>query len=334
MSTLYLTEQRSKVSVTGQRLKVKNDTETLLDVPLHKLERVYVFGNVDITTPAMHSLMREEIDLSFFTYRGQFVGSVGGKMSRNIPLRILQYESYFDENYRLQMAGAFIQAKLKNMIEMIRRYSYNHPEAELKAEVELIAGGRKRLEKAIDIAEIMGIEGYCSRAYFKCFAQMCRTHLNFPGRQKRPSLDPINAMLSLGYTILGNEIAVHLEATSLDPYLGYLHEVRYGRKSLSLDLLEEFRQAVIDPFTLRLINLRVFTEEDFEAAEDMPVRFNNQAFKKYLTEYEKRMDQNVTDKDDQESSWRFTIQQQVEKLRKSIESKTIYKPHNLAGRSG
>lgn len=330
MSTLYLTEQRSKVSVTGQRLKVKTDAETLLDVPLHKLRSVYVFGNIDITTPAMHKLMREEIGLSFFTHRGQFVGSLGGRMSKNIPLRVIQYQSYFAEEYRLQMAGAFIRSKLTNMMEVIRRYSYNHPEVDFKAEVDIISGGRKNLDRAADIAELMGIEGYCSRIYFKCFAQMCRTRLEFPGRHKRPSTDPINAMLSLGYTILGNEIAVLLEAASLDPYLGYLHEVRYGRKSLSLDLLEEFRQAVIDPFTLRLVNLRIFTAEDFESAEDMPLRFSNQAFKKYLTEYEKRMEQISSNKEDKDISWRTTIQQQVDNLRKAVEQKEIYQPHNLS----
>ena len=329
MSTLYLTEQRTKVSITGKRLKVHADKELLLDIPMHKLERVYVFGNIDITTPAMHSLMRAEIDLSFFTARGQYVGSLGGRMSKNIPLRVQQYQSVFDDEYRLPMARIFIVSKLKNMVDLLRRYSYNHPEVDFKREIETIKNGIKRLDSAFSNDEILGIEGSCSRAYFQCFALMCRSDMAFPGRQKHPSIDPINAMLSLGYTILGNEIAVLLEATSLDPFLGYLHTVRYGRRSLALDLLEEFRQALIDPFILRLINLKVFNSSDFNDVEDKPLRFNSEAFKQFLTEYEKRMAEKRSIGEEKEISWRMLIQQQVEKLRQAIETKTIYQPHNI-----
>ncbi len=331
MSTLYLTEQRSKVSITGKRLKVHKDKELLLDIPMHKLERVYVFGNIDITTPAIHSLMRAEIDLSFFTSRGQYVGSLGGRMSKNIPLRVQQYQSVFDDQYRLNMAKILIASKLKNMITMIRKYSYNHPEVDFKKETESLKKGIKRLDTALDNEEIMGIEGNCSRIYFQCFSAMCRADMDFAGRKKHPSTDPINSMLSLGYTILGNEIAVLLEATSLDPYLGYLHAVRYGRRSLSLDLLEEFRQAVIDPFILRLVNLRIFSEKDFIDEEDKPLRFNSESFKHFLNEYEKRMEEDKI-LNEEKSSWRTLVQLQVEKLRLAIETKTVYQPHNLAGK--
>lgn len=328
MSTLYLTEQRSKVSISGKRIKVHAEKELLLDIPMHKIERVYVFGNIDITTPAMHLLMREEIDLSFFSRRGQYVGCLGGKMPKNSPLRVMQYESIFDDDYSLQMAQTFISSKLKNMVAMIRKFAYNHPEVDFKDELRTIKNGLGKLSTATDHAQILGIEGNCSRAYFQCFARMCRSTMIFPGRLMHPSPDPVNAMLSLGYTILGNELAALLEGASLDPYLGYLHKVRYGRRSLSLDLLEEFRQAIIDPFTLRLINLKLFSEDDFEEVEGKPPQFKQDSFKKYLAEYEKRMATALAENDEQESNWRNVMQQQVELLRQSIETKTIYQPHN------
>lgn len=328
MSTLYLTEQGTRISLKGQRLILKRDEELLMDIPLRKISRLFLFGNIQLTTPALHALLEEEVDVSFFSARGRFKGSLGGAMSRNIPLRVAQYESWSDQGYRLQIAQRLIEAKLRNMVLFLRRYQYNYPEVDFSLSIKTIQDGMSQLTATTKTDSILGIEGYCSREYFKCFAVMCRGSLQFPGRQMHPSPDPINALLSLGYTLVASEISAVLEAMSIDPYLGYLHGIRYGRKSLALDLLEEFRQAIVDPMTLRIINLRIFTEDDF-VETPKGVRLTSPAFKTYLREYEKRMEEARVKVQDQKLNWRSVIQKQIGKLVICIQEREIYCPHNL-----
>lgn len=327
MATLYLSEQGSKVSRSGQRLIVKRDDELLLDIPLRKLSRIFIFGNVQLTTQAITALFEEEIDVAYFSARGRYKGSLGGVMSKNIPLRVAQYRSWFDEDFKIGMGRNLIVAKLTNMQQVAQRYRYNHPEADFAESIKSIKKGISNLATASSTESIMGIEGYCSREYFKCFAVMCRTSLEFTGRNKHPSTDPINALLSLGYTLVTTEIGAILEAMSIDPYLGYLHGVRYGRKSLALDMVEEFRQAIVDPFTLRLINLRMYTEEDFQKTEN-GMRLYGPAFKNYIAEYEKKMDEANVSWQGENCSWRKLILYQIEELEQSILENREYRPHN------
>lgn len=329
LSILYLCEQNTKISKRGHRLLVEKDDQSILDIPIRKVERIFIFGNIQITTQAMSILLEEQVEVAFFSLRGRFKGSLSGPMSKNISLRIAQYECWHDETVKLHMGRQFIQSKMLNMINVLQRYSYNHPEADFKKQIDIIRHSITRLSETSSIDEIMGIEGYGSRVYFGCFAQMCRRELIFPGRYKHPSSDPINALLSLGYTLVGSEIAALLEAMSLDPYLGFLHSVRYGRQSLALDLLEEFRQAIIDPFTLKLINKKIFSEKDFELAEGGGMQLIDRAFRRYIDHYEDRLNRASVKGPDGKLSWREVMQIQTRELGHAIQEKRPYRAHNF-----
>src|SRR3990172_5053911 len=140
-----------------------------------------------------------------------------------------------------------------------------------------------------DVNSVMGVEGAAASVYFEAFGKMLRKELGFERRQRRPPKDPVNALLSLGYTLIGNEMHSMICAVGFDPYIGFFHGIDYGRPSLALDLIEPFRHAIIDRFTLYLVNNHILTEKDFDDKADEGVLLNDDARKRYFAEYEKYM---------------------------------------------
>lgn len=187
---------------------------------------------------------------------------------------------------------------------------------------------QKRLWEKQTSNEILGIEGICSHIYFEAFGRMFRGEIEFHGRNRRPPRDPINVMISLGYTFLTKEVCNVLDAESFEMYLGFLHGIRYGRKSLALDMVEEFRQPVIDRLVIRFFNKRIFTKFDFTTDED-GILLNEDGFKKFCKEFERWM----TDKSfaGNEMSFRSRIRKQVSQLKKAIQGDSIYRPFKWEG---
>lgn len=181
-------------------------------------------------------------------------------------------------------------------------------------------------ERAQTSGSLLGIEGSCTRAYFTAFGRMLREGFPWTGRSRRPPKDPPNALLSLGYVLITNEVSCILSALSLDPYVGFFHGLRYGRVSLALDLVEEFRHGLIDALTLDLLNRRHFALEDFTAGEDGAVLLDSEGLRRYLTLYETRLGGAITDSSDQATTWRGLVRQQAETMRQAILTGSRYKP--------
>jgi CRISP-associated protein Cas1 len=162
--------------------------------------------------------------------------------------------------------------------------------------------------------EIRGLEGAGSGTYFRQFGKMLST-VGFPGRKRRPATDPANSLLSLGYVMVGNELSSLLEARGFDPAIGFLHGVRYGRSSLALDVVEVFRQPVVDRLTLRLLNLGQIKPDDFEGGQK-GLRMRPEALKRYFERYEEQL---RTPSEGAESpSWRERLKHQVEAVREMV----------------
>lgn len=184
---------------------------------------------------------------------------------------------------------------------------------------------QETLEARETIQQIMGVEGICSQIYFKAYGKMFKCRLRFEDRNRRPPRDPINVILSLGYTFLTREVSLALETESFEMYLGFLHGLRYGRKSLPLDIVEEFRQPVIDRLALRMFNKGMLGEYDFEEEEDA-VRLTEEGFGKFCKEFERWM----TDKtfSDNDMGFRSRIKSQAVILKQAIQDKMPYRPYS------
>jgi len=338
MPPLYLTEQGAVLRKEGNRFTVTKDEMTLLTVPSFKVDAVMVFGHVQITTQAIAFLLENGIDTSFFTIAGRLKGKLAAIESKNVLLRVRQFERAKEERFCFTMAQQIVQAKLANARAVLMRHARNHQEIDLKTEIDELGALVRRVMTEADISIVRGLEGHGSALYFRAFAQMLRAELGFDGRNRRPPTDPVNGMLSLGYVLLTHELAGLVAAHSFDPYVGFYHDLRYGRVSLALDLVEEFRHPVVDSFVLWLANKRVMQPDDFTRQEDGGVMLKPEPFKRFLRSYEERMQRSVHMRtpnsdtgEDKKITWRDIFRSQVQQLVHAVQSGEPYQPFFAEG---
>ena len=288
---LYLTEQGAVLRKAGDRLLVEKEDEVLLDLPYHKLESVLLFGNVQVTTQAMAELLEKGVTLSLFSRQGMYRGALSPARGKNIELRVAQFEAYRDTARALALAKAIVQAKIANGLAVLNRYrEKNEVSADFDARRDSLAQTLASVTGAENVAAADGFEGAAAHAYFDCLMEFNRSAMKWPGRKKHPSTDPLNALLSLVYTLIMHELAGLIEGVGLDPYLGFLHQVDYGRPSLALDLMEAFRHPVADRLVLTLVNKQMLGEEDFRSGGERPgVFLTPPAMKRFFAEYERWM---------------------------------------------
>lgn len=325
MAVIYIKEQGAVVQKKGGRIAVSKNAQPLMEFPVSNINGIALMGNVQVTAQALHFLMQQGIDISHYTYGGQYLGQTAAESSKNIFLRLSQYELYNNETRRLEMAAAIVANKISNQLCVISRHRWEGC-PEWKKDAEQIRKLQEKISTAETTNELLGIEGMCSNIYFRTFGRMFCCDFEFHGRNRRPPRDPINVIISLGYTFLTKEICSALEAESFEPYLGFLHGIRYGRKSLALDIVEEFRQPVIDRMALKMFNKRMLSKYDFENGEDRVI-LNTDGFRKFCTEYEKWMTGKASGED--KSGFRRIIRRQVGSLKQCIQKGTLYVPFSL-----
>lgn len=323
MSVIYIKEQGAYLEKRGERLVVCKSRNQLLDIPVANIENIAMIGNVGMTTPLLHYLMEKGVDVSYFSYGGKYLGHTYAETSRNVFLRLAQYDNYQDVAKRLDMAKAIVRNKVGNQIRLIEHFRWTDVKYDWKADVKQLEIQQRHVGDMETSSQILGIEGLCSNIYFKSFGKMFKCKFVFEGRNRRPPKDPINVILSLGYTFLTREVSSALEAESFEMYLGFLHGLRYGRKSLALDIVEEFRQPVIDRLALRIFNKGMLGEFDFETGDDY-VTLNEDGFCTFCKEYERWMSDKAFSGG--EVSFRNRIKQQALSLKKAIQKKEAYVP--------
>lgn len=289
MTSLYLMEQGLLVRQNGERLILYRDNAAIAEVPLMKIERVIVFGHVHLTTGALTALLRHGIDTTFLSWHGRLKGRLVALESKNIPLRWKQYERAHDEAFASELARRIVRAKVQSSMRVLSRYQRNHPEWSAQEAINQLQRTLQTLEEPQSLSSLRGLEGQAAAAYFQAYGSMFRRELRFRKRSRRPPRDPVNAALSLGYSLLFNEALAVVSSVGFDPYLGFFHAPEYGRCSLALDLMEEFRAAIVDRLVLTLFNTEVLDAADFTTSENAGVWFSPEAKKRFLREYEETM---------------------------------------------
>lgn len=300
LNTLYVTTPNVYLSLDGENIVLLQEQSELGRVPLHNLEGIVCFGYRGVSPALMGACVEKGIGLCFLTQHGRFLARVTGPVSGNVLLRETQYFRAADEMQSLAIAKSFLLGKIYNGRWCLERVKRDHPmridQEKLGSAIGQMLQSLAKLENAGSRSELMGIEGIAAKAYFGEFSQMILRNEDvsaFDGRTRRPPLDPVNAMLSFAYTLLGNEIAGALETVGLDPAVGYLHTVRPGRASLALDLLEELRAPLADRFVVTQINLGIFTEKDFLKKENGAIFMTDDARKLFLSAWQKRKQETI-----------------------------------------
>lgn len=294
--------------------------EVLLELPCADIDQVMLFGNVQVTTQALQELLQHGIELSIFTFSGKLIGQLTPPKTKNIFLRIDQFQRQQDEQFCLRQGQHSVQQKIHGMIQILKGYQKNHPEAFAREELQQLEDFSAQAKAATTTASLLGIEGAASAAYFKLFGRMFQPPWQFSGRTRRPPKDPINAVLSFGYVIVGAELQSLLDGVGFDSYLGFYHTVAYGRPSLALDLLEEFRHSLVDRLALNLFNLGVMNADDFSPVPEGGIYLATSGKKKFFTHYERLLGQFRSDTDTaaKKPAYRAVFQQRIAELAQQV----------------
>lgn len=330
MSTIYITEIGSIVHISSRHIVVTKGKNKLLQLPLIKVDRLLLFGNIQITSQAAGVLLDEGIEVCYLSTNGRFRGKLQPAESKNVLLRVAQYERFLDDVFQVELARTIVTGKINNGIALIKRYQDNYPNVDFSQEIELIEKTLSKIPSQKTVESIMGSEGLATAVYFKAFGKMFRKELKFDKRTRRPPKDPVNAILSFGYTLITNEIFSMITAHGLDPYIGFLHGLSYGRPSLALDLVEEFRHPFIDRFTLSLFNNDILSVNDFEPVENQGVYLTGDARKLFFEHYDRRINEKFKlPNTETETSFRQLFKSQTLNLSKAILSKGEYVPFRI-----
>lgn len=253
----------AQVGQRGDMFTVSVKGEVVQKMPGHQLRAIYLYGAVQLTAQAVQTALELDIDVSYFSPAGRFLGMLRGLPTSGVDARIGQYEFFQKDVVRLRLAREIIRAKIHNQRVLLMRNG-DAPESVLKKMAEL----RDGVADVTDRTQLLGYEGMAAAFYFEHFTSMLKGRgeawrFDFQGRNKRPPRDPVNALLSLAYSMLAKELTGVIHAVGLDPFLGFLHQPRYGRPALALDLMEEFRPLIADSVVISLINRGELGVDDF-----------------------------------------------------------------------
>ncbi len=292
MATLYLNEQRSIVKKRDGYLIVQYPDKRSIEVPLIKVSQVVVSGDVTLTTPALHTLLEMGIEVCFLSMYGHFRGRLSPPVAKNALLRREQYRAHADQERALKLAQVCVTGKLENMRTILLRANRSLQDGEVAEATVAIRNMIHQVPQSMKIGSLLGIEGNGSAAYFGVFGKLLRDLMTFVRRRRRPPTDPVNAMLSLGYTLLLHQVSSAVQIVGLDPYVGFLHQPRYGRPALVLDLMEEFRPIIADSVVLNIVNHRILSNQDFHEELGV-VHLKPEARKTFYAKFEERLQEEL-----------------------------------------
>lgn len=305
LNTLYITSDDAYVRKEQETFVVEiKDNEgnwkKAFQAPIHTIENIVCFGFKPLTPQLMAFCAENNVGISYLAETGKFLARVYGAQKGNVLLRKAQYSISDNEFESLKIARPIIAAKVANYRNLLLRHQRNHPDIcpdSVFYASELLGNRLQKIQNAESLNELNGYEGECATIYFGELTNLITTQkddFKFTQRSKRPPLDPANALLSFLYAILANDVRSALETVGLDPQVGFLHQIRPGRPSLALDLMEEFRAYLGDRIMLNLINLKQVTIKDFEFRESGEVRISDSARKEILSAYQKRKLEEIT----------------------------------------
>lgn len=292
LNTLYVTMPDAYLSKDGQNVVVSVNQQEVFRIPSINIEGIVTFGYMGASPGLMKLCSDNGISLTFLSPNGRFISRIQCATRGNVLLRKAQYSLSDDEERSLHVAKLIIAAKIQNYRNILKRYCRDYGECrEVETAVKILEANKRHTLNAEDKTKLMGFEGMASNAYFDVLPKLIlnqKESFPFNGRNRRPPKDEVNAMLSLAYTLIANDISAALETVGLDPYVGFLHSLRPGRTSLALDIMEEFRAYLGDRFVFSLINKRQITPKDFLHQGDNGVILTDTGRKTFLTAWQNR----------------------------------------------
>ncbi|SPE58788.1 CRISPR-associated endonuclease Cas1 [Verrucomicrobia bacterium] len=341
MPTACVLQSDCSVHLKSERLEVwRRDAasgaeEILREIPIRDTERLIIAESVQITSHAMAALLRSDIPVNVLAWNGQFLGGFLPATNAHGLARLRQYQRTLDPAYALQMAGRVVTAKLYNQRRVLQRLSASRgeaeePEDEVKAAVKEALTWLDTLFASIgrsqSVDELRGYEGAATARYFQAWATFLPPEFPFERRSSRPPLNPVNACISFGATLLYHEAVAFIHSHGLDPSLGLLHATEDGRWSLALDLIEPFRPALVESLALDLFSHGMVNEGCFEP-KNSGVYLNEDGRRRFILQYERRMErQFMSECAGHRSSLRQQLENQAVMYKAALEQPERFEP--------
>ena len=301
LNTLYVTTPDAYLSLDGENIVILKGEAELLRLPLHNIESIITFNYTGASPALMGACAEKNIALTFMTQNGRFLARITGEVKGNVTLRKAQYNLSNSDIESAKIAKNMIVGKIYNSKWMIERATRDHALSldveKLKTVSKFLSNSIKYVSDSDNLEQIRGFEGEAASQYFSVFDDLIlqqKEYFYFKGRNKRPPLDNVNAMLSFIYTLLVHDIGAALETIGLDPYVGFLHKDRPGRISLALDLMEELRSIYADRFVIYLINMKIINEKGFIQKENGAVIMDDATRKNILSAWQSRKQEEIT----------------------------------------
>jgi CRISPR-associated protein Cas1 len=328
------------------------------------VDRLIAGETVHFTSPALAEVLRRGIPIQFFSWKGQFLGNFLPAQNHHGWVRLRQYQKTLDPSFALHAAGRIVTAKLYNQRRVLQRLAASRAaedecrapaapsdagpqpptpqpfharapappsEAEttkpsLDATLAWLESLFAAIHKSQTIDELRGYEGAAAARYFQVWAEFLPVAFPFERRSTRPPLNPVNACISFGATLVYNEAVACAHGHGLDPALGTLHATEDGRWSLALDLIEPFRPVLVEALALDLFSHQVLNASHFEPRNG-GVYLNEEGRKKFFLQYERRMErQFMSECVGHRTTLRQQLENQVVMFKAALEDPARFEP--------
>jgi CRISPR-associated protein Cas1 len=287
--TVYVVQQGAQVQLSNRRLQVRLHDEILLREPLGRVGQLVLFGNVQVTTQTITALLNQGAEIIYLSWQGKYRGRTIGVVSPHAAMRRAQYRAMEQERYMLLHAQGIVRAKLQHQQALLLRQNRERGDVVIEQAAQRVREARDGVAQRRTLKSLRGHEGAAAAAYFRGYRRLFGPEWRFEARRRRPPPDPINVLLSLGYTLLAQAAFSAVQTVGLDPYAGFYHAYVYNRPGMALDLMEEFRP-VVDGIVLWAVNSGQVVPEHFSpGTEERPVVLADEGKRRFLSAYEKRM---------------------------------------------
>ena len=333
MSFLYVTENGPSISVKANYIEIKLSENCTKKVPIETLESISIFGKANMTTPCMIECLKRGIPVSYYSKYGSYFGRLESTGHISAERQRKQAQLY-NTDFSLQLGKRILSAKLKNQKVLLQRYGRNNifiRKNIVSEEIKMIGISEGKMERCKNREELMGHEGNAAKYYFRGLSKLVSDEWKFNGRSRRPPKDEFNSMLSLGYSILMNEIYGKIQNKGLNPYFGFIHQDKEKHPTLASDLMEEWRAVIVDSVVMSLVTGHEIKKEHFQNDIDQPGFFlTNEGMKIFVNKLEAKEHTNTRYLTyvDYPVSFRRAIEMQIGQLVKAIEEEdaTLYEP--------
>lgn len=324
MSYLYVNENGSQISLAENYVTVRYRDGMIKKIPIETLESVSIFGASQITTQCVTEFLRRGIPVVYYSKSGAYYGRLHSTGHINAARQRLQ-AAMQGTDFQLQFCKKIIHAKIHNQLILVKRYERS-TQKENGQEIKMIRIADSKLDGCNSIEQIMGYEGMAAKYYFQALSNMGKEEFKFSGRSKRPPKDEFNSMLSLGYSILLNEIYGKIEAGGLNPYFGIMHQDKEMHPTFASDLMEEWRAVIVDSMVMSLVNGHEIYKEHFYTSEEQPGYFlTKEGMKIFLSKMEKKLrtENSYLDYVNYSVSFRQGMELQVRQFLKALEEQDV-----------